>query len=150
MKAVVQRVSSAKVKVSGEVVSSIKSGLLVLLAVEKPDNEQDIAWMAKKLSNLRVFEDEQGKMNLSLRDVGAELMVISNFTVAGDMSKGNRPGFDKAAGFEEGKALFNQMLFSLSQLGIKPKTGEFGSEMQIELVNAGPVTIILDSLSKTT
>ncbi len=150
MKAVVQRVSSAKVKVNGGIVSSIKSGLLVLLAVEKRDDEQDINWMAKKLSNLRVFEDEQGKMNLSLADVGAEMMVISNFTVAGDASKGNRPGFDNAAEFEKGKALFNKVLFSLSQLGIEPKTGEFGSEMQIELVNAGPVTIILDSPSKTT
>lgn len=145
-----QRVSSAKVKINSQIISSIENGLLVLLAVEKRDNDQDVNWMAKKLSNLRIFDDDQGKMNLSLTDVGAEMMVISNFTVAGDASKGNRPGFDKAAGFEEGKALFDQVLFSLSQLGIEPKTGEFGSEMQIELVNSGPVTIILDSPSKTT
>lgn len=150
MKAVVQRVSSAKVKVNGEIISSIENGLLVLLAVEKRDDEQDINWMAKKLSSLRVFEDERGKMNLSLSDVGAEMMVISNFTVAGDASKGNRPGFDKAAEFEVGKVLFNKVLFSLSQLGIQVKTGEFGSEMRIELVNDGPVTIILDSPPKTT
>lgn len=140
MRAVVQRVSSASVTVEGETVASIGSGLLVLLGVRAGDGEAEADRIAAKLDALRIFEDGDGKMNLSVRDVGGELLVVSNFTLYGDTRKGNRPGFVDAARPEQAEPLVERVRTALGAEG-----GRFGARMAVELVNDGPVTVLLDS-----
>ena len=140
MRAVVQRVSSASVAVDGEVVGSIGRGLLVLLGVRDGDGEAEADKVAAKLEALRVFEDDAGKMNLSVRDVDAELLVVSNFTVYGDTRKGNRPSFVDAARPEVAEPLVERVRAALGAQG-----GRFGARMAVELVNDGPVTLVIDA-----
>ncbi len=140
MRAVVQRVSSASVTVEGETVASIGSGLLVLLGVRAGDGEAEADRIAAKLDALRIFEDGDGKLNLSVRDVGGELLVVSNFTLYGDTRKGNRPGFVDAARPEQAEPLVERVRTALGAEG-----GRFGARMAVELVNDGPVTVLLDS-----
>lgn len=145
MKAVVQRVRSASVVVDEHVVAKIGKGLLALIAVMKDDTEKDAVWMATKLAGLRVFDDEAGNINLSLPEVGGSLLLVSNFTVAGDLSRGLRPSFVEAAYFEEGKSLFERCEQELKKRGIPTETGVYGADMLVTLMNDGPVTLILDS-----
>ena len=140
MRAVVQRVSSASVSVEGEVVASIGRGLLVLLGVRSGDGEAEADRVAAKLEALRVFEDDDGKMNLSVRDVGGEVLVVSNFTVYGDTRKGNRPSFVDAARPEVAEPLVERVRATLGAQG-----GRFGARMAVELVNDGPVTLVVDA-----
>ena len=137
--------TSAKVVVGGEVVSSIGAGALILLGVGKGDTAKDAAYMADKLAGLRVFSDEHGKMNLSLLDIGGEAMVVSQFTLYGDVKKGKRPGFDGAADPKVGEELYLEVVRRMNELGVPTKTGVFGAHMQVELCNDGPVTILVDS-----
>ena len=140
MRAVVQRVSSASVTVDGEEVASIGRGLVILLGVRAGDGEPEADRVAAKLEVLRVFEDEAGKMNLSVRDVGGELLVVSNFTLYGDACKGNRPSFVRAARPEVAEPLVERVRAALGAQG-----GRFGERMQVELVNDGPVTLVIDA-----
>ena len=146
MRAVVQRVIEARVMVNSRPVSSIGKGLLVLLGVGHDDDESDVAWMAKKIANLRIFDDDEGKMNRSVMDVGGDVLVVSQFTLYGDARKGNRPSFTDAAPPEHGEALYSMLVNRLrEQYALKVRTGEFGARMVVELKNDGPVTILLDS-----
>ena len=140
MRAVVQRVSSASVTVDGEQVASIGHGLVVLLGVRAGDGEAEADRVAAKLGALRVFDDADGKMNLSVRDIGGEVLVVSNFTVYGDARKGNRPSFVAAARAEEAEPLVERVRAALGAQG-----GRFGARMAIELVNEGPVTLVIDA-----
>ena len=145
MKAVIQRVSGAKVEVDGSVVSSINKGLLVLLGVEKGDTENDIAYISNKIANLRIFEDSAAKMNLSVRDISGEILVVSQFTLLADCRKGNRPSFVDAEEPEKANRIYMKVAESLRQAGISTSTGQFAASMQVHLINNGPVTILLDS-----
>lgn len=145
MRAVFQRVSSAKVSVDGQVVSSIGSGALILLAVGKEDAEKDASYMAEKLAGLRVFPDGEGRMNRSLLDIHGEAIVVSQFTLYGDVKKGKRPGFDGAAPPEVGDRLYQEVVARMRELGVSTGTGVFGGHMNVELVNDGPVTILISS-----
>jgi len=147
MRAVIQRVDSASVFVEGELVSSIGEGLLVLLGVEKGDSEKDVVYVVDKIVNLRIFEDESGKMNLSVRDIGGEVLLVSQFTLLASTKRGRRPDFTMAAPPEEAERLFSLAVSSF-QNHIPTKTGIFGKKMLINLLNNGPVTIILDSREK--
>ena len=144
MKAVIQRVTSASVVVGGETVGAIGRGITVLLGVEKGDDEARADWLAGKICDLRIFSDEAGKMNLSLRDMGGSLLVVSQFTLAGNCSKGKRPSFDSAAPADEGKRLYEYFVDALKRLGVPVQTGIFQADMQVALVNDGPVTFILE------
>jgi D-tyrosyl-tRNA(Tyr) deacylase len=148
MKAVIQRVSSAKVEVEGKSVGAIGRGALVLLGVEKGDAELDADWLAEKIVGLRIFEDEAGKMNLSLADIQGELLVVSQFTLAGNCSKGRRPSFDGAASPEEANRLYEYFVAKIRKLGVPVATGIFQANMQVTLSNDGPVTFILESRDK--
>jgi D-tyrosyl-tRNA(Tyr) deacylase len=148
MKAVLQRVQSASVEVEGKMVGAIKGGILVLLGVEKGDGEKDADWMSEKIANLRMFEDEAGKMNLSLRDVGGEVLAVSQFTLAGNCGKGRRPSFDSAAPPREANELYLYFVQKTRELGVPVETGVFQANMQVSLVNDGPVTFILESPKK--
>lgn len=148
MRSVVQRVKRASVTVNGEKVGVIAAGLLVLLAVGQEDETDDVSWMIDKLVGLRIFEDQEGKMNLSVLDVGGEVLVVSQFTLYGDCRKGKRPSFSTAAPPEQAKALFEQSVEGIRRYGIKVETGIFQAVMDVELVNDGPVTILLDSKKK--
>ena len=145
MKAVIQRVSEARVTVDGSVSGAIDRGILVLLGVAKGDTEQDADWLAKKIIELRIFEDSDGKMNLSLAEIGGSLLAVSQFTLAGNCSKGRRPSFDTAAPADEGKRLYDYFVERARQSGIPVATGVFQAMMQVHLVNDGPVTFILQS-----
>lgn len=146
MKAVLQRVSSAAVTVEGEEIGRIGQGYLVLLGVENGDSGKETAALAKKTANLRVFEDENGKLNRSVLDIGGEILVVSNFTLCADSRKGNRPSFINAARPEVSEPLYQSFCEELRTLGIsKVATGRFGADMQVSLVNDGPVTILLDT-----
>lgn len=145
MRAVFQRVTRAKVTVDGRVVSSIGPGALVLLAVGKEDTEEDVSYMAEKLAGLRVFPDDEGKMNRSLLDVRGEAIVVSQFTLYGDVRKGKRPGFDGAAAPDVGDLLYRRVVETMREIGVPTGTGEFGAHMEVELVNDGPVTILISS-----
>ena len=144
MKAVIQRVTSASVAVEGETVGAIEQGLLVLLGVEKGDTEAQAVSLAEKIAGLRIFSDADGKMNLSVRDVSGSLLVVSQFTLAGNCSKGRRPSFDTAAPPEEGKRLYETFVAAASNLDLPAQTGIFQADMQVTLVNDGPVTFILE------
>lgn len=142
---VAQRVSRAEVRVGGEVVGRIDRGLVALLAVLQGDGERDVELTARKLRTLRLFDDDEGRMNLSLEDVGGTALLVSQFTLAGDTRKGRRPSFSKAAPPEEAEAAFEAVVAALREAGVPVETGVFGAMMDVELVNDGPVTVILDS-----
>ncbi len=145
MKAVIQRVAEAGVQVRGEAVGRIGRGILILLGVEKGDGERDAEWLAEKIVNLRIFEDEAGKMNLSVGEIGGELLAVSQFTLAGNCAKGRRPSFDTAAPPEEANRLYEYFVGNLRARGMKVETGIFQAMMRVSLVNDGPVTFILES-----
>jgi len=145
MKAVIQRVSGAKVEVDGAVVGCINKGLLVLLGVEKGDMDNDIAYISKKIATLRIFEDSDSKMNLSVKDISGEILVVSQFTLLADCRKGNRPSFVDAEEPEKANSIYMKFAESLRQAGIATHTGQFAADMQVHLINSGPVTILLDS-----
>lgn len=149
MRAVLQRVTHASVTINGAKKSSIGKGYLVLLGCENADNEEDIAWLAKKVCNLRVFDDENGVMNKSILDVGGEILVVSQFTLWASYKKGNRPSYLRAGNHEVTIPLYERFCAVLSeQLGHQVATGEFGADMKVELLNDGPVTICMDTKNK--
>jgi len=145
MRAVVQRVSRASVIVGGEITGAIDLGLLVLLGVGKEDNGADAAYLAEKIAGLRIFEDDAGKMNLSVIDVGGAVLAVSQFTLFGDVRRGKRPSFDAAARPERARELYEHFVERVRALGLRCETGRFQAMMDVELVNSGPVTILLDS-----
>jgi D-tyrosyl-tRNA(Tyr) deacylase len=145
MRAVIQRVTSARVVIGGEVAGQISKGLLVLLGVGNQDAAKEARWLADKIVGLRIFNDDQGKMNLSLGDVGGEILVVSQFTLHGDCRKGRRPSFVHAAPPENAIPLYEAFIDAVKALGVRAATGRFGAMMQVELVNDGPVTLILDT-----
>ena len=145
MRAVVQRVTFSEVEVNNESLSKIKNGLTVLLGIEKGDNQEDIEYIVRKTSNLRVFEDGEGKMNLSVKDVGGSILLISQFTLCGDVRKGNRPSFDKAEEPTLAKEYYEKVVSTFSATDINIKSGKFQADMLVKIYNDGPVTILLDS-----
>lgn len=145
MRAVVQRVARGKVSVAGRTVGEIGPGLVVLIGVGRGDSQADVDYLVDKTVNLRIFEDDQGKMNRSLLEAGGAVLAISQFTLYGDARKGRRPSFSDAAPPEEGRALYEQYMDGLRAAGVRVERGEFGAMMAVELVNDGPVTILLDS-----
>ena len=145
MKAVIQRVTRASVQVEGKTVGQIESGLLVLLGVAKGDGETDGRYLIEKIRMLRIFSDEQGKMNRSLADIGGSVLLVSQFTLLGRTSNGRRPSFDEAAPPDEAKRLYEQVVADLRDRGTHVETGVFAAHMQVELLNDGPVTFVLDS-----
>lgn len=145
MRAVVQRVDKAKVTVDGKIVGEISRGLMVLVGVVEGDTEKDVQYLADKVTGLRIFEDEAKKMNLSVKDIGGEILSVSQFTLYGDCRKGKRPSFDKAAKPETAIVLYEKFNELCRQQNIKVETGVFGAHMLVELANNGPVTILLDS-----
>ncbi|MEK6525623.1 MAG: D-aminoacyl-tRNA deacylase [Nitrospirota bacterium] len=145
MRAVIQRVSRASVVVDGKVEGQIGAGLLVLLGVAKGDGAPDVQYMVEKIATLRIFGDQQGKMNLSLGEVGGAVLIVSQFTLVGDTDKGRRPGFDKAAPPDTARTLYDQVVDGLKGRGLRVETGLFGARMRVSLENDGPVTFILDS-----
>lgn len=145
MRAVVQRVLKAQVTVEQEVVGAINSGFMVLLGVEQGDTEKDAVYIATKLVGLRVFEDAEDKMNLSLQEVGGDILLVSQFTLLGDCRKGRRPAFVQAARPEEAASLYEKVTSEIERQGIKVATGRFQTHMEVSLVNDGPVTLLLDS-----
>jgi D-tyrosyl-tRNA(Tyr) deacylase len=145
MRAVIQRVKSASVTVEGRVVSEIREGLLVFLGVAQEDTLADIDYMTNKIANLRIFEDDQGRMNLSILDIDGEALVVSQFTLCGDCRKGRRPSFIAAARPEKADPLYQAFMDEISRLGVPVKAGIFQAMMDVELINDGPVTMMLDS-----
>ncbi len=145
MRAVVQRVSRAQVAVKQEITGQIGPGLLVLLGIAREDSEVDVIYLAEKIAGLRVFEDEQGRMNLNVNDVGGSLLAVSQFTLYGDVRRGKRPSFDAAAPPEKARALYDLFVAQIRAAGLRCETGRFQEMMKVELVNEGPVTILLDS-----
>jgi D-tyrosyl-tRNA(Tyr) deacylase len=145
MRAVLQRVSSARVVVEEESVGEIGPGLAVLLGVEKGDSESDARYLAEKTAGLRIFEDGEGKMNLSVTDTGGEILVVSQFTLLADCHQGRRPGFSRAAPPEKANALYEHYVDLLRERGLRVATGTFQAMMEVSLVNRGPVTMLLDS-----
>lgn len=144
MKALVQRVKNASVTVDGEVVGTIGPGLLILLGVRDTDTETEVKWLADKCANLRIFEDDDGKFNLSAFDTGAEILVVSQFTLYGDCRKGRRPSFVSAARPEVSEPLYESFVAALRELGFTVATGIFGAMMDVSLCNDGPVTIMVE------
>ena len=144
MKIILQRVTRASVVIKGERIAAISKGLLVLFGVEKHDDEEKAIFLADKTLNLRVFSDEKGKMSLSCMDICGEILVVSQFTLAGDCSKGRRPGFDNAAPPDFAQLLYQKFVQQISQSRLKVATGKFGVDMQVELINDGPVTFTLE------
>lgn len=145
MRAVVQRVKKSRVIVEGRLVGEINKGFNVLLGISKDDTIEDLKYIKDKIINLRVFEDENDKMNLSLLDIKGDILAISQFTLYGDCRKGRRPNFMNAMGGDEAKALYEEFVKMLKESGLKVETGEFGAHMNVEIENDGPVTILLDS-----
>ena len=144
MKAVVQRVKKTILRVDGELISEIPFGLTVFLGVKVGDTEKEAAYIAKKIAGMRIFEDENGKMNLSVKDVGGEVLLVSQFTLYGDATKGNRPSFTLAERPEQAEALYEYAVKELSSYDVPVKKGVFGADMKIEQNNDGPVTILLE------
>ena len=145
MIAVLQRVTTGKVKIGDRIVGDIDNGLVILLGVHRDDKEEDIIFLADKIIGLRVFDDNNGKMNISLQDAKGSILVISQFTLCGDWRKGRRPSFTKAADPDKGKLLYDGFINAVRSRGINVETGEFGAAMDVSLVNSGPVTFVLDS-----
>lgn len=149
MKAVIQRVTQASVTIDGKIKSSIGLGLLVLLGIEEADTQEDIEWLSAKIINLRIFNDAEGVMNISLKDAGGDIILVSQFTLHASTKKGNRPSYIKAAKPEIAIPLYEKMIVQLqTDLGKQIQTGEFGADMKVSLLNDGPVTIIIDSKNK--
>ena len=144
MKAVVQRVKSASVSINGELFSSVGKGLLVLLGIEKADTTEEAVYICDKLLKLRIFEDENEKMNYSVTDIGGEILVVSQFTLAGSVKKGTRPSFDNAMKPDEAEILYEKFVEMIKQSNLKIQTGKFGAMMEVSLVNDGPVTFIVE------
>ena len=150
MRAVIQRVSGASVSIHGQVTASIAGGLLILLGIEDADTDEDIEWLSAKMVNLRIFNDTEGVMNVSLKDAGGDLLLVSQFTLHASTRKGNRPSYIAAAKPDIAIPLYEKMIARLSEdLGKTVKTGSFGADMQVELVNDGPVTIWIDTKNKS-
>jgi len=145
MRAVIQRVQEARVEVDGEVIGKIGQGFLVLLGVRKDDTEEDVRYLADKVTGLRIFEDEAGKMNLSISEVKGEILAVSQFTLYGDCRKGRRPSFDEAAPPDVAERLYELFVEEIRKSGMKVETGRFRALMDVYLINSGPVTILLDS-----
>lgn len=146
---VIQRASEASVKIEGKIKAEIGTGLMILLGIEEADGEEDIAWLSKKIVNLRIFPDENGVMNKSLLEIGGEILLISQFTLHASTKKGNRPSYIKAAKPDIAIPLYEKMIFALkTELGKPIGTGEFGADMKVALINDGPVTIVMDSKNK--
>jgi D-tyrosyl-tRNA(Tyr) deacylase len=145
MRAVVQRVSGASVTVDTVTVGSIERGLLVYLGVAEHDTSDDVAYLVRKITRMRLFTDEQGKMNRSLDEVGSQMLVVSQFTLCADLSKGNRPSFNPAAAPQKAQALYEQFVEAVREGGFYVATGEFGASMRVTYTNEGPVTIMVDS-----
>jgi len=145
MRAVIQRVKSAEVEVNGRLAGKIERGLLVFVGVGKGDGEADISYLTTKIPDLRIFEDHSGKFNLSLKEVGGEMLIVSQFTLFGDTRKGRRPSFSEAEDPPVAKILYEQLIEKMKGQGIPVQTGEFQATMEVRLVNDGPVTLLLDS-----
>jgi len=145
MRMVIQRVTEASVTVDGSVIGSIGKGIAVLLGVAKGDTEQDADFLANKLVNLRIFEDDAGKMNLSVQEVGGEILVVSQFTLLGDCRKGRRPGFSDAAPPDEADRLYQYFVEQVRRLGVRVATGQFQAMMLVKIYNDGPVTFVIES-----
>jgi len=149
MRALVQRVKNAAVIIDGKQYSSIDKGLLVLLGIGEKDEESDLEWLAGKISQMRIFDDEKGVMNLSLKEIGGDLLLVSQFTLMASTAKGNRPSYIRAARPEKAVPLYKQMISRLSEItGKQVQSGLFGADMQVQLINDGPVTIFIDSANK--
>ncbi len=145
MRTVIQRVLTSSVEVDSKVIGEINKGFNVLLGISKEDTLEDIKYIKDKILNLRVFEDEEGKLNKSIQEVGGEILIISQFTLYGDCRKGRRPSFIEALGGDEAKELYNIFVEAVKETGIKVATGEFGADMKVTIINDGPVTILLES-----
>lgn len=149
MKAVIQRVTHASVAIENEVVASIATGLLILIGIEEADTQEDIVWLTAKIANLRIFGDENGVMNLSVKDINGEIIVVSQFTLHASTKKGNRPSYIKAAKPDLAVPLYEQFVTQMEvEAEKKVQTGQFGADMKVSLLNDGPVTIIIDSKNK--
>lgn len=149
MRAVIQRVQYASVKVDEKISGSIQKGLLILLGIEDADQQEDIEWLSNKIVNLRIFDDEQGIMNLSVKDIGGDILLVSQFTLHASTKKGNRPSYIKASKPEFAVPMYEKMILQLeTELNKKIQTGIFGADMKVELLNDGPVTIVIDSKNK--
>ena len=149
MKSVIQRVSQASVTIEGEKVADIRHGLLVLIGFEDSDNQEDITWLCSKIANLRIFGDENGVMNLSLKDIDGEMIIVSQFTLHALTKKGNRPSYIKASKPEIAIPLYERFIAQMeTELGKKIQTGQFGADMRVSLLNDGPVTIVIDTKNK--
>ena len=149
MKIVIQRVSEAHVKVNGKIVGKIGKGLMLLTGIDENDEKQDADWLVQKILNLRIFGDEDDKLNLSVKDISGEILCISQFTLIADYKKGNRPSFIKAAKPDKAVPLFDYFKEELAKSGLKTESGIFGADMKVSLVNDGPVTIVMDSITKS-
>lgn len=145
MRAVVQRVKSSKVQVDDRIIGEIGKGINLLVGISKEDTKEDIDYIVRKVLGMRIFEDEDGKMNYSLQDIGGELLVISQFTLYGDCRKGKRPDFMKAQGGEKAVELYNELVEAFKKEIPNLQTGEFGADMKVEIINDGPVTLLLES-----
>lgn len=145
MRAVIQKVAKAKVQVDGSIIGEIRKGLTVLLGIQDSDNEKVIDYMLDKIVNLRIFEDEEEKMNLSLKDVEGELLIIPNFTLYGDARKGKRPSYSKAASPDLAEEIYNMFIKRAKESGVRVEHGIFQAHMEVDLINDGPVTILIDS-----
>lgn len=148
MKAVIQRVSEASVKVDAKIVGEIKKGFMLLIGIDESDEKPDADWLVQKILNLRVFGDENDKLNLSIQDISGEILCISQFTLIADYKKGNRPSFIKAAKPDKAIPLFEYFKSEISKSGLKTESGIFGADMKVSLINNGPVTIIMDTKTK--
>ncbi len=148
MKVVIQRVSEAKVKAEEKVAGEISNGLLLLIGIDEEDEKADAEWIVQKILNLRIFGDDEGKLNLSVKDISGEILCISQFTLIADYKKGNRPSFIKAAKPEKAIPLFEYFKTEISKSGLKTESGIFGADMKVSLLNDGPVTIVMDSKTK--
>ena len=149
MKIVIQRVSEASVKVDGKIVGEIGKGLMLLVGVDENDEKTDADWLVQKVLNLRIFGDEDDKLNLSVKDISGEILCISQFTLIADYKKGNRPSFIKAAKPDKAIPLFDYFKEEMARSGLKTESGIFGADMKVSLINDGPVTIVMDSMTKS-
>ncbi|WP_284464036.1 D-aminoacyl-tRNA deacylase [Chryseobacterium sp.] len=149
MKIVIQRVSEASVKVDGKIVGEIGKGLMLLVGIDENDEKADADWLVQKVVNLRIFGDEDDKLNLSVKDISGEILCISQFTLIADYKKGNRPSFIKAAKPDKAIPLFDYFKEEIAKSGLKTESGIFGADMKVSLINDGPVTIIMDSITKS-